>query len=100
MSSDGGTEPAWSPDGRELFYRRGEQVLAVPVQVKPDFSAGVARVLFEGPYDTLVGARNYDVAPDGKRFVMVRSDTDAVSQRFYVVSNWLDELKARAAVAR
>jgi len=100
MSSDGGTEPAWSPDGRELFYRRGEQVLAVPVQVKPDFSAGVARVLFEGPYDTLVGARNYDVAPDGKRFVMVRSDTNAVPQRFYVVSNWPDELKARAAVAR
>jgi serine/threonine-protein kinase len=97
ISSDGGTEPAWSPDGRELFYRRGDQLLAGSVQVKPVFSTGSTRVLFEGPYDRIDGARDYDVAPDGKRFVMVRRDSAESPQQFYVVSNWFEELKARGA---
>jgi Tol biopolymer transport system component len=100
ISTDGGTEPAWSPDGKELFYRRGDQVLAVPVLTGPDFSASTPRVLFEGPYDVVEGARNYDVAPDGKRFVMVRTDTTDVPQRFYVVANWFEELNTRGAQSR
>ena len=97
ISTDGGTEPAWSPDGKQLFYRRDNQLFAVPVQTKPDFSSGAARALFEGPYDIVEGARNYDVAPDGKRFVMIRSDNANASQRFHVVSNWFEDLMARSA---
>ena len=97
ISSEGGTEPAWSPDGRELFYRRGDQLVAVAVQVRPEFSSGTTRVLFEGPFDRIEGARDYDVLPDGKRFVMVRRDSAESPQQFYVVSNWFQELKARGA---
>ena len=100
ISSEGGTEPAWSPDGRQLFYRRGDQIVSVAVQTTPDFSAGATRVLFDGPYEVLEGARTYDVMPDGKRFVMVRRDAGDVPQRFYVVSNWFQELNARASGAR
>ena len=97
ISTDGGTEPAWSPDGKELFYRRGDQLLGVTVQIQPDFSASSPRVLFDGPYEVVEGARNYDVAPEGKRFVMVRRDSVDVPQRFHVVSRWFDELTSRAA---
>ena len=97
ISTDGGTEPAWSPDGRELFYRRDDQFFAVPIQTRPDFSAGQARALFEGPYEVVEGARNYDVTPDGKRFVMIRSDNASAPQRLYVVSNWFEDLRARSA---
>jgi Tol biopolymer transport system component len=100
ISTDGGTEPVWSPDGGSLFYRRGEQVVMVPVQTTPEFSAGVARVLFEGPFEVLDGARNYDVAPDGQRFVMIRRDASDVPQRFHVISNWFEELEGRTAAAR
>ena len=48
----------------------------------------------------LEGARNYDVMPDGRRFIMVRRDAGDVPQRFYVVSNWFQELDARASGAR
>ena len=95
ISSDGGTEPAWSPDGTELFFRRGDQLLAVPVRTVPSFSAGAPKVLFDGAYEVVEGARNYDVAPDGKRFIMIRRDPAEVPQRFYVVSNWLQDLKSR-----
>jgi Tol biopolymer transport system component len=100
ISTDGGTEPAWSPDGKELFYRRGDQLLAVTVQAAQEFSSGAARVLFEAPYEVIDGARNYDVAADGKRFLMIRSDAADIPRRFYVVSNWFEELRARATQAR
>ena len=97
ISTDGGTEPAWSPDGRELFYRRGDQMLAVPIATAPQFTAGAGRVLFEGAYDALEGARNYDISPDGRQFVMVRSDPAEPRQRLYVAANWFEALESRAA---
>ena len=64
------------------------------------FAPPPARVLFEAPYEVIDGARNYDVSADGKRFLMIRSDAADIPQRFYVVSNWFDELRARATQAR
>jgi eukaryotic-like serine/threonine-protein kinase len=98
ISTDGGTDPAWSPGGTELFYRRGMALVAVPIETRTGFSAGAGRVLFEGAFEVIDGARNYDVAPDGRRFVFVRGDGTEPPPRLYVVSRWLDELRARAAV--
>ena len=100
ISTDGGTEPAWSPSGKELFYRRGEQLISVAVQPVPDFTATAGRVLFEAPYETIVGGRNYDVTPDGQRFVMIRRDASDVPQRFHVTTGWFDELASRTAAVR
>lgn len=106
ISSEGGTEPVWSADGKELFYRRGDELLAVAVQLAPEFSSGATRVLFEGPFDRIEGARDYDVLPAagpegpggrGARFVMVRRDSAEAPQQFFVVSNWFEELKTRGS---
>jgi serine/threonine-protein kinase len=96
ISTDGGTEPVWSPDGKELFFRHGDQLLAVAIQTSPAFVVQKPVVLFEGPYEVVEGARNYDVAPDGKRFLMVRADSPDPPQHFRVVSNWFGELTSRA----
>jgi eukaryotic-like serine/threonine-protein kinase len=50
ISTDGGTEPVWNPNGRELFYRSGDKMMAVDIATQPGFAAGRPRVLFEGPY--------------------------------------------------
>ena len=73
ISTDGGREPLWSPDGRELFYRNGDQMMVVSVSPGPELSAGRPQELFEGPYeiDTTSGHPRYDVSPDGQRFLMV-----------------------------
>ena len=99
VSTTGGFAPLWSPDGRQLFYRsiNGRQVIAVPVATDPVFAAGTPEVLFEGSYFQVPGARSYDVAPDGERFVMVRmgssaTDTDAPAE-LILVQNWFDELR-------
>ena len=78
--------------GGELFYQQGRQIMAVAVETEPSFKAATPRVLFEGPYYSVAGGANYDVSPDGERFVMVRVN-EAASPQIYVVLNWFEELK-------
>ncbi|MDX1741115.1 MAG: hypothetical protein R3178_07470, partial [Rhodothermales bacterium] len=73
VSSDGGEEPVWSPDGDELYYSKGRTWYAVQVKTSPRFEAGVPRVLFEGNYLNVPG-QGYDVHPDGSRFLVVESN--------------------------
>ncbi len=99
ISTGGGTEPAWSRDGRELFYRNGNRLMAVTVQTHAGFQAGTPRLLFEGPYD-LGPARttNYDVTPDGQRFLMIKLDEQAAGpSQLNVVLDWFEELRRLAS---
>ncbi|TDI37995.1 MAG: serine/threonine-protein kinase [Acidobacteria bacterium] len=50
LSNEGGREPVWSRDGREIFYRDGDRFMVVPLQLEPTFSPGTPRMLFEAPY--------------------------------------------------
>ncbi len=71
----GGTEPAWSRDGRELYYRAADSLMAATVSLSPTFAVTGRRVLFTGPFLRATNSREYDPAPDGQRFVMVRGGT-------------------------
>ncbi len=93
ISTDGGVEPAWSADGRELFYRNGYQMLAVPVETGPTFSAEKPELLFEERYKLApIPIAGYDVSRDGERFLMIREDKKEAGQ-INVVLNWFEELK-------
>ena len=97
VSRDGGREPVWSFDGTELFYRQGDRVMAVPVDVTDRFSAGEASVLFAGGlelYFSVSGSQTYDVAPDGIRFVMTEGLDVPAPREVQVVFNWFSELTA------
>jgi Tol biopolymer transport system component len=106
ISIDGGTAPAWSRDGRELFYTTttttGGQasvtkMMAVSVRVAPSFVASPPRMLFEGRYGATAVVRPYDVSPDGRRFLMVKQkERPPISaSQMILVQNWVEELKAR-----
>lgn len=96
VSTSGGTEPVWSRDGRELFYRNDTTVFGVPVATTPSFALGRPRALFQGDFEFDPGRAaaipNYDVAPDGQNFVMVRTDRSA-STELHLVLNWFRELE-------
>ncbi len=92
---EGGAEPVWSPDGSELFYRSGDQMMVVSVQTEPTFNPGRPRVLFEGSYfssSISTGYQYYDISPDGQRFLMIKEAGTGPSQ-INVILNWFDELK-------
>ena len=71
----GGTEPAWSRDGRELYYRTGDSLMAATVSLTPTFTVTGRRALFTGSFLRATNSREYDPAPDGQHFVMVRGGT-------------------------
>jgi Tol biopolymer transport system component len=95
VSTDGGTEPAWSSDGKELFFRQGDALMAVPVTPGAEFRSGRPQAIFASRYETIDGARNYDVSPDRQAFVAIRNEGLAETDQFNVVLNWIAELRAR-----
>ena len=99
ISTQGGTEPRWRRDGRELFYRAGDNMVAVEIQTEPVFQVGQARTLFSQPYRMdPAGNANYDVDQDGTRFLMVSEPVQTKSPRIIIVQNWFEELKERVPV--
>lgn len=94
VSSDGGLQPHWSVNGKELYYRIGDKMMAASVVTQPTFSTGRPRLLFQGSF-LLGGAVNdYDLTPDGREFLMLRDDSPHRGLTEYqVVLNWFQELK-------
>ncbi|MDH5805171.1 MAG: serine/threonine-protein kinase [Gemmatimonadota bacterium] len=95
VSDEGGTEPIWSPDGRALYYRLGERVMAVSVTAEAGtFQAAPPRTLFSGNFaHDASGDQSWDLAPDG-RFIMVRPVPGGRAQ-VEVALNWIDDVRAR-----
>jgi eukaryotic-like serine/threonine-protein kinase len=103
ISTEGGTEPVWNPNGRELFYRTGDRMMAVDIATQPGFTAGKPRILFEGRYELApFPIANYDISPDGKRFLMLKSieQEQAVPTQINVVLNWFEELKQKVPTGK
>ena len=101
VSVDGGRQPRWSPDGRELYYLDGSasRLLAVRVTIDDSvFRAGTAEVVVDRPFFITLARSAYDITPDGERFAAII--TSAVSDpnaeetpEIQVVLNWASELE-------
>jgi hypothetical protein len=103
ISTEGGREPVWNRNGRELFYRSGDKMMAVDIATQPNFSAGKPHVLFEGPYEPApLTNPNYDVSPDGQRFLMLKpvEQAQAAPTQINVVLNWFEELKQKVPAGK
>jgi serine/threonine-protein kinase len=93
ISTNGGEEVLWSRDGRTLYYRNALTWMSVAVLTEPEFRADAPKVMFEGPYLNVPGL-SYDVAPDGKHFLMIEENQrQAPTTQLNVVLNWFEELK-------
>jgi serine/threonine-protein kinase len=96
ISTEGGREPAWSVDGRELYFRQGDALMSVAVAASAsEFKAGRPAALFSARYEQMDGTRNYDVSPDRLSFVAVRNEGAAEMNQLNVVLNWFAEVRAR-----
>ncbi|MCZ6727439.1 MAG: hypothetical protein O7A98_08790, partial [Acidobacteria bacterium] len=97
ISKGGGREPVWSVDGRELFYRHGDRMMAVPITTEPELEVGEPVELWETPYFSQGSIGTiYDVAPDGRFLMLKFPDTsDTKSARIHVFLDWLTEIEER-----
>jgi Tol biopolymer transport system component len=95
ISIDGGSGPVWSRDGKELFYRSGDDLVSQRVDTAGGLTLGERKTLISlAGYDAGY-FHDFDVSPDGQRFLLIRTDPEARPTRLDVIVNWFDELNAR-----
>ena len=95
VSHEGGIQPRWSRDGKELFYVEGETLIAVSVSTEPTFEMGAATRLFSDPHLALNNRvrPQYDVSAHGQRFVMLETVGERPKPVIRVVQNWFAEFR-------
>jgi serine/threonine-protein kinase len=103
LSSEGGTDPLFCRNDREIVYRNGDRMMVVPIKIAGGFEAGKPHLLWEGHYShglssscgpPGVSSANYDVTADGQRFLMVKdSGQDIGSTAIAVVLHWTEDLR-------
>ncbi len=107
ISTGGGEQPAWNANGRELFYVQGggyspggpTTLMSVSIATTPTFQAGTPEPLFANPYLAIGWGRSYDVAPDGRRFLLTfrkEPPPPLPPAQMVLVQHWFEELKRLA----
>jgi len=95
---EGGEQPVWHPNGKEIFYRSRNRMMVASVRAGDRaLNIGRPEVLFEGSYVSThsapQGYQYYAVSPDGRRFLMLKEETVQHQSQINVVLNWFEELK-------
>jgi len=96
ISTDGGAQPRWRGDGKELYYLSSTTVMAVPITAGAGLEVGSPTALFDVSFSTNTinpGAADYDVAADGQRFIVAEPLTEARNTPLTVLVNWTARLK-------
>jgi Tol biopolymer transport system component len=95
ISNGGGRQPRWRGDGKELYFLSGRRVMAVDITSGTVFHPSVPRSLFEIalPTGTSASRRDWDVTPDGKRFLINIAASTVSQSPITVVLNWTSVLK-------
>jgi Tol biopolymer transport system component len=97
ISTDGGAQAMWAPNGRELFFLSGNRMMAADVELGSAFKAGTPRVLFEMPLaqTALDDPSRYAVTPDAQRFLVLTTaeEKGATQPPLTVVLNYAQALK-------
>jgi len=94
VSTNSGTAPRWRRDGKELFYAEGQKLMVVSVITQPTFSAETPAFLFEKRALTFFNPQ-YDVAADGKRFIVRERLVSEQPLAIHVSHNWFEEFRPR-----
>ena len=105
VSTEGGRDPVWSPDGKKLFYHVGPigeiGVMVVDLTTESTFTSSQPSLLFEGPFVATNNVKTFDISPDGQHFVWARPlprEPQPVTE-ITIVDNWFEELRLLAPTA-
>jgi len=94
VSQNGGAEPVWARDGRELFYRAGDRLMSAAVQTGGNIRVGASRVALATSYERgTLDRANYDVMPGGRLVFVRATEKTSPAGELHVVLNWLDSIR-------
>ena len=97
VSIEGGTGPVWSRDGRELFYRAGDDLMTVQVQSTDPLVLGDRKKLIDVSAFEPGYFHDFDVSADGQKFLFIRAEPQSRPTRLDLILNWLPELERTVA---
>jgi len=105
VSNNGGGFPRWAPDGHELMYQSDDQIMSASYAVKGDaFVAETPRVWIAKLGAPVIGFRNFnttwDLAPDGKRALVLTLVEAPKEHEIVVLLNFFDELRRKVPVGK
>jgi serine/threonine-protein kinase len=86
VSPDGGTWPVWSRDGKQIYYSRDGSIMSATLARDPALRVMSRTLVLKGPFEP-----NFDVSPDGSRFLVLESE--AATTTLVVIPNWMTELR-------
>jgi len=98
VSVEGGSNPIWGPDGRELFFLNGRNEI-MRAAIDGMTVTGRPQMLFrpcvsiDRTFTDALADLAYDVAPDGNRFLATCSSPDVVPAAITTVVNWQAKFK-------
>jgi Tol biopolymer transport system component len=95
ISTDGGGEPSWRQDGKELYFTRDRQLYAVDIKVtQSGIEHGPPKVLFTAPFAAEIRRNRYAPAADGKRF-LINTQGESHDRQVRIVVNWRASLSKK-----
>jgi Tol biopolymer transport system component len=99
LSSEGGTRPVWAPNGRALFFMKGDQLATIPLDGQGN-SASPEQILFTAAkfQQMQIDSRwtSYDIMPDGQHFIFeLGGHSSATATHYSVVLNWFTDLRKK-----
>ena len=100
ISTGGGNWPIWARSGKQLFYRESGNIMGVDITTNPVFRASAPRVIIPAAVTAPLsnGLDNFDVSPDGQRFLLHQQSSEAgQSLQINVILNWTEQLRRLAA---
>ena len=93
ISDSGGTEPRWSANGKEIYYRNGNRIMSVSIKTSDQVEFGSAEQVLDGPYPPSPWRiTNFDVNRDGDKFFMLKPVSSG-RKEIHIIVNWFEELK-------
>jgi tricorn protease-like protein len=95
VSTDGGTEPVWSRDGKELYYLNEDKIFQVSISARNEMAVSRPHPLFQVHFPMMNPGPNYDTIPNGKAFIIIEGDKQTPPSHIHVVINWSAELQHR-----
>jgi hypothetical protein len=95
VSTDGGAYPRWRRDGKEIFFLKFPEKTLMASEVKPGstFAVGAPKALFQTQIKRSDFGTQYDVSPDGSRFLINTLVGEGMPEALTVVQNWTAGLK-------
>ena len=95
ISTEGGVEPVWAPDGKGIYFRdyTGNKLFRVSFTKGPEIDVGDPTLLFQGSYkSSSPWGRNYDLSPDGKKFLMIKEESiESLASQINIILNWNED---------